>query len=422
MSAQPADIRIDDLAHPRMPAGFDDFVKSMTPAADALVFEPAALIDAARAKTGLDDFGPPGWEAGLEVVLRGLVHGPALSPLGRLTAHGTIQQFLENRLRLEALIRRHPEILAVELEPPIVIAGLPRSGTTHLLNLFGADPRLRHLPWWEALEPVLDDAERPAPGGVDPRWTRAKAGIDGRNQLLPHFDAMHEMTVDHVHEEIHLLGMDFGTMFFENIGVGGSPIYRDYYRGEDQTPHYRYLKRILQALSWLRGPKRWILKSPQHLEQLGPLATVFPGATVVLTHRDPVSTVASFSTMVAYTTRMAAAKPDPVWLGHYWADRIEKMLQACVRDRALQPAERSLDVLFHEYMGAELETVKKIYTLAGMPFDADTQRRIDDYNTSHPRGRFGRVVYDLADFQLDARALRERFRFYTDRFPVRLES
>jgi hypothetical protein len=233
---------------------------------------------------------------------------------------------------------------------------------------------------------------------------------------------MHEMTVDHVHEEINLLGMDFGTMYFENIGVGGSPVYRDYYRGEDQTPHYRYLKRILQALSWLRGPKRWILKSPQHLEQLGPLATVFPGATVALTHRDPVSTVASFSTMVAYTTRMAAERPDPVWLGHYWADRIEKMLQACVRDRALQPADRSIDVLFHEYMGSELETVKKIYALAGMPFDAETKRRIDDYNTSHPRGRFGRVVYDLADFDLDGRALRERFRFYTDRFPVRLES
>ena len=422
MSAQPADIRLDDLANPRMPEGFADYVKSLAPTAAGLALEPAALVEAACKKTGLDDFGPAGWEPGLEAAARGLREGPALSPLGRISAFNALQQFLENRLRIEALIRRHPEILALELEPPIVIAGLPRSGTTHLLNLFGADPRLRHLPWWEALEPVLDEAEKPAPGEPDPRWTRAQAGIEGRNVLLPHFDAMHEMTVDHVHEEINLLALDFGTMYFENIGVGGSPAYRDYYRAEDQTPHYRYLKRVLQALSFLRGPNRWILKSPQHLEQLGPLATVFPGATVVLTHRDPVSTVASFSTMAAYTTRISAEKADPRWIGHYWADRIEKMLQACVRDRALQPAERSLDVLFHEYMGAELETVKKIYALAGMPFDDDTQRRIDDYNRTHPRGRFGRVVYDLADFELDGRELRERFRFYTDRFPVRLES
>ena len=422
MSAMPADIRIDDLASPRFPDGFAAQIEALAPMADALVFEPGAMIDAACKKTGLRDFGPTGWEKGLEVVLRGLREGPELSSLGKLTSHGAVLAFLENRLRLEGLIHRHPEILSVELEPPIVIAGLPRSGTTHLLNLFGADPRLRHLPWWEALEPVLDDSEKPGPGEPDPRWTRAKAGIDARNLVLPHFDAMHEMTVDHVHEEIHLLGMDFGTMYFENIGVGGSPIYRDYYRSEDQTPHYRYLKRILQALSWLRGPKRWVLKSPQHLEQFGALATVFPGAAVVVTHRDPVSTVASFSTMAAYTTRMAAARPDPVWIGHYWADRIEKMLRSCVRDRSLLPADRSVDVLFHEYMGSELETVKKIYALAGMPFDAETKRRIDDYNTTHPRGRFGRVVYDLADFDLDGRELRERFRFYTDRFPVRLES
>jgi hypothetical protein len=130
MSAAPADIRIDDLAHPRMPEGFGDYVKSLAPVAEALVFEPAAILDAACRKTGLDDFGPTGWERGLEAALRGLREGPALSPLGRITAHGALQQFLENRLRLEALIKRHPEILALELEPPIVIAGLPRSGTT----------------------------------------------------------------------------------------------------------------------------------------------------------------------------------------------------------------------------------------------------------------------------------------------------
>lgn len=420
--APAADIRIDDLARPRMPAGFEEFVQSMKPMADALVFEPQALIDAACAKTGLSDFGPDGWQAGLAVVLDGLRRGPALSPLGKVTSHAAVQQFLENRLRLEALIAAHPEILAVELEPPIVIAGLPRSGTTHLLNCFGADPRLRHLPWWEALEPVPLPDEKPGADGRDPRWTRAQAGIDGRNQLLPHFDAMHEMTVDHVHEEINLLALDFGTMYFENIGVGISPIYRDAYQAEDQTPHYRYLKRALQALSWLRGPRRWILKSPQHLEQLGALATVFPGATVAICHRDPVSTVASFATMITYTSRMSAERVDPVAMGHYWADRIERMLRACVRDRAWQPAERSLDVLFHEYMGAELETIGKIYAMAGLPFDDATRGHIDAYNRTHPRGRFGRVLYDLRDFALDGRELRERFRFYTDRFPVRLES
>ncbi|MCA9512355.1 MAG: sulfotransferase [Myxococcota bacterium] len=418
----PDDIRIDDLASPRLPAEFVAQAKALAPMADALRFEADALVAQACAETGLDDFGEEGWRTGLDVVLRGLREDAELSPVGRLTGHAGCVAFLKNRLLLEDLVKRHPEILDLELLPPVVIAGLPRSGTTHLHNLLGADPLFRSLPWWEALEPVPPPGEVAAPGAPDPRIARAAAGIEARNAVMPYFDAMHEMTVDHVHEEIHLLGIDFGTMFFENMGIGAMPTYRDHYLAEDQTPHYRYLKKVLQVLSWLRGPRRWVLKSPQHLEQFGPLAAVFPDATFVVTHRDPVSTVASFSTMISYTTRMSAAKPDPVFLGHYWADRIETMLRACANDRHLLPPERSMDVLFHEYMGAELETVEAVYALAGLDFGPSSRAAIDDYQRAHPRGRFGRVVYDLADFALDAGELRERFRFYTDRFPVRLES
>lgn len=239
---------------------------------------------------------------------------------------------------------------------------------------------------------------------------------------MPHFNAMHEMTVDHIHEEIHLLAIDFSTMIMETLGIGRAPRFRDYYLEHDQTPHYRYLAKILRTLQWLRGGTRWVLKSPQHLEQLKPIAAVFPGATLVVTHRDPVATVASFSTMIAYASRLSAAKVDPVGLGHYWADRIEKMLQRCVEDRDTFAADSSIDVLFHDYMGRELETVDEIYRLAGVPFDFDSKAALVGYHDDHPRGRYGRVRYNLADFNLDAKELRERFRFYTDRFPVRLES
>lgn len=418
----PEDIRIDDLASPRFPAGFVEGLQALAPVADALVLEPQALIDQAIAETGLDDFGPDGWQTGLDVVLVGLREDHPLSPAGKLASHGGCLAFLKNRLQVEALLRRQPEILDVELLPPVVIAGLPRSGTTHLHNLLGAASEFRSLPWWEALAPVLPEGDRPAPGEPDPRRAQAAEGLAQRDAVLPHFNAMHEMTVDHTHEEIHLLGLDFGTMFFENMGIGALPTYRDYYLQEDQTPHYRYLRRLLQVLTWLRGGARWVLKSPQHLEQFGPLMTVFPDATVVVTHRDPVSTVASFSTMITYSSRMSAAKPDPVYMGRYWADRIETMLRFATEQRSRLPAEQSIDVLFHEYMGAALETVRSIYALAGLDFTSGSREAFDDYQASHPRGRFGRVRYDLADFALDGAELRERFRFYTDRFPVQLES
>lgn len=416
------DIRILDLANPELPQSFLDQSKLAAPMADALQLEADAVITQASSETGLSDFGEPGWQERLELALQGLREDAELSPIGKLSGFAQLVSFLRNRLLLEDLWKRHPEIDEVKQEPPIIIAGLPRSGTTHLHSLIGSDPKFRSLPWWEALEPVLAESEKPEAGEADPRLARAAAGIEFRDSAMPLFNAMHEMTVDHIHEEIHLLAIDFSTMFMETLGVGLAPSFRDYYLAHDQAPHYRYLKKILRTLQWLRGGTRWVLKSPQHLEQIETIARVFPDATLVVTHRDPVSTVASFSTMIAYATRLSAAKPDPVRLGTYWADRIERMLRRCVEERDAVPAEQSIDLLFHEYMGNELASVQGIYELAGVPFDVDSKAAIARYQTDHPRGRFGRVRYDLADFKLDTRALRERFRFYTDRFPVRLES
>ena len=126
---------------------------------------------------------------------------------------------------------------------------------------------------------------------------------------MPLFKLMFTLQAERTHEEIELLAIDFSTMFIENLGL--LPRWRDHYRAHDQTPHYEYLKKVLQALQWLRGPERWLLKTPQHLEQFGPLMKVFPDATVVITHRDPVATVASMTTMVSYAARMSREPVRP---------------------------------------------------------------------------------------------------------------
>ena len=262
----------------------------------------------------------------------------------------------------------HPEILEVEIRRPIVIVGQPRTGTTHLHNLMAADPALRSLPYWESLEPVLPASEQAAvtSGEPDPRLARTEVGLAFLDEAAPYFKRMHEMTVDHVHEEIQLLAIDFSTMLFETIAV--LPTWRDAYLARDQTSSYRYLKKVLQVLQWQRGGERWVLKSPQHLEQFGPLLDVFPDATFVVTHRDPVSVIASNATMLAYMARLNQSSPDPRRIGHYWSDRIQQMLEAGMRDRDLLPVGRSLDVRFDEFMADDLATVERIYAVADQPF------------------------------------------------------
>ncbi len=174
-----------------------------------------------------------------------------LSPTGVVTWHTQLLQFLKNRLLVQDLLARHPEIHDLEIERPIIICGLPRTGTTHLHNLISSDPALRSLPYWESLEPVLPDAEQPAPGAPDPRLGRTAFGLEMLGAALPYFNRMHEMTVHHVHEEIQLLAIDLSTMLFETQGL--VPSWRDHFRSEDQTPSYEYLRTVLKVLQWLRG-------------------------------------------------------------------------------------------------------------------------------------------------------------------------
>jgi hypothetical protein len=227
---------------------------------------------------------------------------------------------------------------------------------------------------------------------------------------------MHEMTVDHVHEEIQLLALDLSTMLFETMAV--MPSWRDWYTATDQTPTYRYLKKVLQVLQWLRGGTRWVLKSPQHLEQFGPLLATFPDATVVVTHRDPVAITASLATMIAYTARLSHAVVDPHRIGRYWADRVADLLHACTADRARLPAAQSLDVRFGELLRDDLGTVERIYEVAGQPMTAEGRSAMAAFLAAHPRGRLGRVLYDLADVGLDRDERRSALRPYVERFGV----
>ena len=236
----------------------------------------------------------------------------------------------------------------------------------------------------------------------------------------PFVAAMHPMEPDHVHEEIELQLPDFSSYNLE--WVARAPRWRDYYLAHDQTPHYAYMKRVLQVLQWLRPRERWVLKSPQHLEQLGPLLATFPDATVVVTHRDPVAVVQSTITMACYGARTTYRATRPEWYRDYWTDRIGRLLDASLRDRRLLPAGRSVDVLFHEYMADELGTLERVYACAGIELDARACAEIGAYRAAHPRGREGRVVYDLrGDFDTTPDEVRSRFGAYLDRFDVRIE-
>ena len=412
------EIRIDDLAAPVL----NDIQRMGIEYGESRTTELTvdAVCEAAIARSGLDDFGPDDFRDRLSVQLAEMDADDERTGLGRMLMFGDATRYAVNRLRIADLLRRHPQILDIPIEKPVIVIGLPRSGTTNLVNLLAADSRFRSMPLWESYEPVPDHREPAEVDGVDPRWTRCQQAWEAMQSGAPFVAAMHPMEPDHVHEENELMAPDFSN--YNHEWVARAPQWRDYYLGHDQTPHYAYLKTVLQILQWYRPRERWVLKSPQHLEQIGPLMATFPDATIVVTHRDPVAVVQSTITMLTYGARTAYRTTNPDWYRDYWTDRIGRLLDSSLRDRHLLPPGRIVDVFFHEYMADEMGTLQSIYDCAGIDLTDQARAEISAYQAAHPRGRAGRVVYDLrGDFSTTPEEVRSRFGVYLERFPGRIE-
>ncbi|GAA0969285.1 sulfotransferase [Acrocarpospora macrocephala] len=371
----------------------------------------SALKAKARRRTRLTDFGELApLDVPLELLCRTLDEDAELHALGRLSTHYALLVALSNRLRLEDLARRRPQVFERPVTGPIVIAGLPRSGTTFLHRLLARDPGLRSIPFWEALNPMPFAEPIQAP---DPR---IKAGARVLKFIRWNAPEAQDRQNEAPEEEVMPLAMGFSSMFFETISP--LPGYLPWYVTTDHTAGYVYLRRALQAMQWIRpAGERWLLKSPQHLEQFGPLTAAFPDGTFVQTHRDPIRSVLSLSATMSYASRQNYHHPDPHLIGRHVTDLTERLLRASVRDRA-RADRRFVDVHFAQLNADPMATVRRIYAATGTELTEETERLMTVWYPRHRRGRHGVHSYDAADFGLSVPALRERFAFYYDHFGV----
>ena len=408
------EVRIEDLAAPQRGAeeqAIYDMALRMH-----VDLDPDALVARARAETGLDRLGGTGVVDRLRRHLAAVDADTGLSGLGRHLVRDRTLGLLRARLRYEDFVGRHPEALEVELEPPVIVVGLPRSGTTHLVNLLAADSRFRSMPWWEVREPTPVRGDGPGRDGVDPRFTRCHAEWETTRSVAPLTALMHDRPPWSIEEDCELVDLDVCSYTLE--WHARVPAWRDFYLELDQRDHYGFLRQQLQVLSYLRGPNRWVLKTPQHLEQLGALLDAFPDATIAFTLRDPVAVLQSAITMLAYGDRMRRVEVDAPGLAEYWVDRVERLLRAAVRDAHLISVDQRVDVEFGEFIQDDLAMAAKILQTAGMELTDTARAELEGYLAGNPRGKDGRVVYDLRrDFGLDPDDLYQRFEFYFDAFP-----
>jgi len=336
------------------------------------------------------------------------------SPRGWYRIHRLLVWRLANRLTIRRELQRHPEILNEKLERPIVITGLPRTGTTFLQRLLARDPAHRVLRWGETLHTV---PFRLAGSGIDARAAHAEAFLGDLYRLSPAYSAIHRTTIDAPEECIPLLmnslrSWGFGLYF---------PVqrYARWLEAQDLTPSYAYYRKQLQILQTQARAERWLLKAPNHLLALDALLSVLPDARIIQTHRDPARVVPSTASLVATWWGMNLRRFSLRGLGRGIMEEQAEFVRRATAIRDGHPASgQFFDVLYPELLADPIAAVRRIYDRFGLFYTAEAERAMHSYLEAHPKNEYGAHRYSLERFGLSRDEIDERFAEYRERFGI----
>ena len=380
----------------------------------------AQLIEIACEKTGLDDFGPESFRPGLDRLVDGLEHEARLNEVGEAVAPTTVLGHLTNRLQVTDWHRRHPEMAAADVTPPIVMIGMGRTGSTILHDLFGQDPANRVPRTWEVDHPC------PPPEAAtyesDPRIVESQAGIDLAYDVRPELRSMHPMGARLGQECIVITGGEFVSPIFNS--QYSLPSYLRWVTNEaDMAPAYHWHRRFLQLLQWRNPGGRWVLKTGAHLWALPALMAEYPEALVVQTHRDPLRIIASLSSLFAVVQATASDGVSMADVAAQWADPVLDALDRSVtaREDGTVPAERVVDVHYGSFMADPFQTIRSIYDTLGADLTPDAEARMRRFLAENRADKHGSHEYSFADTGLDPGSVRQRARRYQEYFDVESE-
>jgi hypothetical protein len=356
----------------------------------AFSLTPPALMESAARKAGLDDFGSGSYVEGLDALCRAS-RSAELTAFGRQVLFGIAELALVNRLRLVEMKKARPDVFEAPLRPPIVITGLPRSGTTLMHRVLASDPASASIPYHRLVEPLPNPHAR-----RDDRRRRHALNVAVRRALLPELDRIHHLRVDSPEECMFALAVSFESMLF----WVAAPLYDylDWYLARERDAKYVQYRDLLHIWQAESPGSRLVLKAPAHADALAALTRHVPEALIVQTHRDMDEITASSASLLYETHRMTARRLDPQRLGTASARLLREMERRNRIDRAR--GVRVFDVQYRDLVRDPAAAVYRIYAHYHLPmtdaFRADLERAI----AAHPQHASGRHVYAPDDFGL----------------------
>jgi hypothetical protein len=380
--------------------------------------DPDALLRAARQQAGLDDFGGEAFIEPHRRLLDCAARDVDFSDEGLQHFRYHVVRCLVNRLRIREDFRRHPEILDEDVSDPIVVIGLPRSGTTKMQRILSSlpDTDIQKPYLWQMMNPApFPDAP---PGRPDPRIAVAGRGglsTDGR----PEFEAAHLIAAEEPEEDGLMCDSTFDDWVWSSIFAPSL----DYYEWVIQRPHldnYRHLRTMYQYLQWQNGGRRnrrWVTKNVQHIAYLGELLQCFPNATLIHCHRTPRDSIPSLAKLTLEIWSAVVKEVNPVFAGQamfgWWQAATERYLAA--RD-ALHLDDRIIDIPYERIRRDAVRVAQEIYAGAGRPLTPAQLHCVMRWERDNEQYKHGRNMYSLEQFGLSEAQIDRGFADYIRRF------
>jgi LPS sulfotransferase NodH len=372
-------------------------------------FEPDWLMAGARQATGLEDFGPVSFVEPLERLCASINEDADLNPYGRLLMAGVIRNQLGNRLLLQRERQTNPARFEVPLVDPIIVTGLPRTGTTFLHRLLAADPAHASLPYWQLNRPI----PRGPKDTPEARIADVNTLLDVRRKVTPELDRVHLIRAEAPEECLHMTGVSGFTRLYWNLAPVYS--YQHWLSRVDKGAKYADYAALLTYLQGEYPGQRLVLKAPDHNDGVAELLDAVPNARVILTHRAMPEQIGSFISLGRTTRTLAVNALDTKREVEAIIDMTDVSLQKMAEARTRHPS-RILDVRYTDMMADPLATVERIYAFCGLTLPEARRSAIAEHHTKNPKGKHGTHDYSLAEVGLDDAWVKEHYAAYSAKF------
>jgi hypothetical protein len=378
-----------------------------------------ALVADARHKADIKEFDSDSWREGLEILVNELNTNPLYTPEGREQLYGEFVDCMWNRLRVTQYLEDHPQVLEERIERPLVVLGMPRTGTTVASYLLDEDPARRSLLNWEAgntIPPATSETLRSDPRCLE-KLDVQRATVEAL--AAAGIPVAHWEWADGPTECIFVQSQDFKAYYWEAFML--TPTYSDWLLECDMSSAYDYLKKVLQILQ-SKAPGVWNLKMPSHAIHIETLLATFPDVRMVWAHRDPYKALGSLcSAQKGAKASVSSRPPDLAYIGRNSVKQMRAHIHRAMQARQRIGDDRFFDLHYADLMRDAIGQMRLLYSWAGDSLSPEVVINMQKWLDDNPQGKFGRHTYSLEEYGIDQTTLDPIFAEYIEAYAIESE-